>query len=308
MQMRVSTEPLEEAGISLRRTFVLAPLAIARRLVVYPRQELEVVDGHLGGLDAELLVELADRRTSHALNRLLQSCASLSGNAQRVRAACVCPHVRECNLLGRSLLEEESVLGVEEEDGEGAVEEAFVDVLHQVACGASGQYAYGYGNKSRTLSHSGRGCMRQLLTNFLACASDRLVVVVQYNADLVHQFDLLLIVAGKHVVVAGGLMRPSNDGCVDIGEKLCNIFRCDFRVIGDGSGRAHVCDWYTGKRRESQGDGGGGRQRGKHSKTRDPWSRRGTTPPKDPECITAHVPSETPRECNFVLYEARMSL
>jgi hypothetical protein len=135
--MRISAEPLKEAKILLKRTFMLAPLAIARRLVVYPRQKLEVVDGHLGGLDAKLLVELADRRTSHALNRLLQSCASLSGNAQRVRAARVCPHVRECDLLGRSLLEEESVLGVEEEDGEGAVEESVVDVCHEMTCSAS---------------------------------------------------------------------------------------------------------------------------------------------------------------------------
>jgi hypothetical protein len=51
-----------------------------------------------------------------------------------VRTASICPHVREGDLLGRALLEEKAVLGIEEEDGESPVEEALVDVLHQVAC------------------------------------------------------------------------------------------------------------------------------------------------------------------------------
>lgn len=116
---------------------MLAPFAITRRLVVYPRQELEVIDGYLRGLDAKFLVKLADRRTSNTLDRLLQSCSRFSRNAQRMRAASVRPHVRERDLLGRSLLQEESILGVEEEDGESAVEESLVDVFHQMACGAS---------------------------------------------------------------------------------------------------------------------------------------------------------------------------
>lgn len=114
-----------------------------------------------------------------------------------MRAASVCPHVRECDLLGGALLEEESVLGVEEENGESAVEESLVDVLHQVACGVS---VYGARNGASKL---GWMCLRQSLTDFLAGASDRLVIVVQYDAHLIHQLDLLLVVAGKRIVVAG---------------------------------------------------------------------------------------------------------
>jgi len=109
---------------------MLAPLAIARRLVVYPRKELEIVNRHLFRLDAQLVVQLAHCGATHALNRCLESNASLSRYAERMRAACICPHIWESDLLGRALLEKKTVLGVEEEDGEGAVEQSSVDVFH----------------------------------------------------------------------------------------------------------------------------------------------------------------------------------
>lgn len=152
---------------------MLTPLSITGCLVVYPCQELEVIDGDLRGLDAELLIKLADRRTSDTLNRLLQGGSSLPRNAQWVRATSVRPHIRECDLLGGALLKEESVLGVEKEDGESAVEESLVDVLHQVACGVS---VHGGRNGASLLGQI--CCLRELLTDFLAGTSDRLVVVV----------------------------------------------------------------------------------------------------------------------------------
>lgn len=52
---------------------MLTPLAIAGRFVVYPSQELEVINGYLGRLDAKFLIQLANCRPPHALNRLLQT-------------------------------------------------------------------------------------------------------------------------------------------------------------------------------------------------------------------------------------------
>ena len=49
-------------------------------------------------------------------------------------ADCVGPHVGVGDFFVGALLEEEAVLGVEEEDGEGAVEKAEFDVIHSVAC------------------------------------------------------------------------------------------------------------------------------------------------------------------------------
>jgi hypothetical protein len=112
---------------------MLSPLAIARRLVVYPCEEFEIVNGHLRGRDAELMVQFPHRRSAHSLYRSIESDASLTGYAQRMRTACVCPHVGECDLLGCALLKKKAVLRVEEEDGKGTVEESSVDVLHEMA-------------------------------------------------------------------------------------------------------------------------------------------------------------------------------
>ncbi len=113
---------------------MLSPLAIARRLVVNPSEEVEVLNRHLLLLDAELVLELPLSRALHALDALGEVRAHLGGDAQRVGAAGVGPHVGESDLLFGALLQEEAVLIVEQEDGECAVEETLVDVGHQVAC------------------------------------------------------------------------------------------------------------------------------------------------------------------------------
>lgn len=49
-------------------------------------------------------------------------------------AASIGPHVGECNLLSRTLLEKQFILGVEEEDGEGAVQKSLLDIGQKMAC------------------------------------------------------------------------------------------------------------------------------------------------------------------------------
>lgn len=114
---------------------MLAPFAVAGSLVVDAGEETEVLDGDLLLLDAELVVELALGSALDAHDGVGEVGAGLAGDAERVGAAGVCPHVGEGDLLGGALLEEELVLVVEEEDGKGAVEEALVDVGHEMACG-----------------------------------------------------------------------------------------------------------------------------------------------------------------------------
>ena len=115
-------------------TLMLAPFPVARGLVVDAGQKAEVLQRHLLLLDAELVVQLALGGVFDAQDGVREVRARLVGHVQRVRAARVCPHVGEGDLLGGALLEEELVLVVEEEDGEGAVEEPLVDVGHEVAC------------------------------------------------------------------------------------------------------------------------------------------------------------------------------
>ena len=112
---------------------MLSPLAVAGRLVVDACQETELVKGHLFLLDAELVLELALCGTLDALDGVLEVGACLAGNAKGVRAAGVGPHVGERDLLRSALLEKQLVLIVEEEDGEGAVQETLFNVGHQVA-------------------------------------------------------------------------------------------------------------------------------------------------------------------------------
>ena len=114
---------------------MFAPFAIARGLVVDPREELELVDGHLLRLDAQLVVQFPLRGALHAQHSGVQLRAGLARHTQRVRAASVRPHVREGDLFGGALLQKQALVGIEEENGEGAVEETAVDVGHQMACG-----------------------------------------------------------------------------------------------------------------------------------------------------------------------------
>lgn len=65
-------------------TLMLSPFAITRGLVVYPRQELEFVQRHLGCLDAQFMIELPLSRSSHALDRFGKFRTSLTRHAQRM--------------------------------------------------------------------------------------------------------------------------------------------------------------------------------------------------------------------------------
>jgi hypothetical protein len=96
-------------------------------------QEVELVQRDLVCLDSKLLVEFALSSTLDAHDSGFQGRAGLGGNTKRVRAAGVGPHVGEGDLLRGSLLQKKAVLVVEEEDGESAVQETLLDVLHQVA-------------------------------------------------------------------------------------------------------------------------------------------------------------------------------
>lgn len=113
---------------------MLAPLSVACRLVVDARKEVEVLYRHLLLLDAKLVVQFPLRSVLDAGDTLCEIRAGFARDHERVRAAGVCPHVGEGDLFGGALLQEELVLVVEEKDGEGSVEQAFVDVAHEVAC------------------------------------------------------------------------------------------------------------------------------------------------------------------------------
>lgn len=113
------------------RTLVLAPLSITtRRLIVNSGKETEIVEWNLLGFDSQLVVQLATSGILHARHGLGQLSATFSWNTQWVRAARVCPHIWECDLLCRTLLEKQPVLGVEEEYRECAVKKTLVDVCH----------------------------------------------------------------------------------------------------------------------------------------------------------------------------------
>lgn len=117
------------------------------------------------------------------------------------------------NLLRGTLLQEQSVLGVEEEDGKGAVQQALVDVLHEMAY-------------------------------FFACTSNWQVIFVEYYADLVHETNLFLIVTIKVLI----LSRRNRAGeiSVDLGKKAQDVGGGDWLGLGLGLGHSgggtHVGD------------------------------------------------------------------
>lgn len=130
-------------------TFMLSPLTITGGQIMNSGQKLELVEGHLLGLDAKLMLQLA--LSSIADTYCLSPCQSSAhhpsgpiftklilfnqfrSSVQGVRAASVGPHVGESDLLGGTLLKQELVVGVEQEDTKGTVQEASVDVGHQMA-------------------------------------------------------------------------------------------------------------------------------------------------------------------------------
>ena len=100
---------------------------------MYPRQVLELVDGGLLARDAELVLELPRRRNAHS--ELVLLLLLLLKVVEWVGAAGIRPHIRECNLLGCALLQQElAVRRAEDKGGERAMQEALPDVLHKVAC------------------------------------------------------------------------------------------------------------------------------------------------------------------------------
>lgn len=126
---------------------MLAPETVGRREVMYPRQVLELVDRSLAGRDAELVLELAGRSNTYAELVLLD--LLLFEVVEGVRATSVRPHVREGDLLGGTLLQEQlAVARTEDERGKRAVEKTFVDVLHQVACEEVGGKFYEAGREA----------------------------------------------------------------------------------------------------------------------------------------------------------------
>lgn len=224
----------------IKHTFVLSPLAITRRLVVYPGQELELVERHLLRLDAQLVVQLALRGPLDAHDRGIELRTRLPGHAQRVRAAGVGPHVSEGDLLGGALLEQQTLVGVEEEDGEGTVQEAFVDVGHEVTCTSRITVSILASDIDRSLAS--RETTWDRLTGLLASAANRLVILIQDDAHLVHQTNLLLIVALQLAAVArrrlgAGGENIAGQGGVDVGEKRGDVFRRDLLSSSRG---AHI--------------------------------------------------------------------
>lgn len=117
-----------------QHTFVLTPRAITRGLVVNSGEELKLVQRHLLRLDAQLVVQFPLRSALNTQNSSIKLCTSLSRDTQWVGTAGVGPHVGEGNLLGGALLQKQTLVGVEQENGKGTVEETLVDVGHQVAC------------------------------------------------------------------------------------------------------------------------------------------------------------------------------
>lgn len=146
--------------LGLRLTLVLAPGPVARSLVVYASQEVKDPGRHLLSRDAEFLVQLALGGPAGAVDGSLQLDACLGGRVERMRAAGVGPHScnkprksnkeidvsnhQKCvvrwvyleksgntgkgNLLVSALLQEQTLLGIEQKDGEGTVEKASINI------------------------------------------------------------------------------------------------------------------------------------------------------------------------------------
>lgn len=112
---------------------MLTPLAVAGGLVVDSGEEMEILKGNLLLLDTQLVLKLALSSSLDTGDRVFKGSASLGRDVERMGAASVCPHIGEGDLFGCALLKEELVLVIEEENGKGAVEEALIDVGHEMA-------------------------------------------------------------------------------------------------------------------------------------------------------------------------------
>lgn len=205
---------------------VLPPLAVRGGEVVDAREEVEALHGDLRRRDPQLVVELADGGPLGPLDVADQvPLARLRGVRQGVGAAGVGPHVWEGDLFRRPLLQQQLLRPrVEHERRKGPVQQAPVDVGHEVA-------------------------------GLLGGRPQDPVVVVQHDAHLVHEPDLLLVVAREQVVVGrrrgrrserrvgrrvGGHVGTDQSG-VDVGEEGGDILAGDVGGGGGGGRRSHFC-------------------------------------------------------------------
>jgi hypothetical protein len=83
------------------------------------------------------------------------------------------------------------------------------------------------------------------LTGFLAGTANRTVVVIQDDADFVHQANLLLVVALEFSpfvsgAIVGGGEDITSQGGVDFGEKSSDIFGGDLRRSRNCHRSAHL--------------------------------------------------------------------
>jgi hypothetical protein len=84
-------------------------------------QELEILYWNLRSLNSKLVVQLALCSLLDACDCFSQFGTTLARDTKWMRAACVGPHIGEGDLFSSALLNKQFILGVEEEDGEGAV-------------------------------------------------------------------------------------------------------------------------------------------------------------------------------------------
>lgn len=110
-------------------TFVFTPNIVMGCKVVNSGQVLELIDGGLILGNPKLVLKLARCRDPNTQLILLD--LLLLKVIEWVRAACVRPHVGECDLFRCTLLEQEFPIGrPEHERREGTVQQTLVDVLH----------------------------------------------------------------------------------------------------------------------------------------------------------------------------------
>jgi hypothetical protein len=131
-------------------TLMLAPFSVTGGKIMNSSQEFEFVNRDLVGFDSKFLVEFAHSGSLDPLNGSGELCAGLACNSKGMlhihvldagklnkfrgqkshRAAGICPQIGKSNLLSSSLLEQQTVLRVEQKYGESTVQKSAVNVCH----------------------------------------------------------------------------------------------------------------------------------------------------------------------------------
>lgn len=109
--------------------FVLPPLGARVADVVDARHVNEVLMPQRGDWDAELMLELPNGCALAAQDRVLPVVPELVLAPQRVRAAGIGPSVGKCNLGRGTLLQEQSILRVEQENGESSMQRRALSIF-----------------------------------------------------------------------------------------------------------------------------------------------------------------------------------